>query len=112
MIAGDVGTVRRSTGRQVVRFAVDGDPDLPWLASLPDVGVQRRREDHVELSVPDEERARAVLRAAIDRGLPVTRFEISYPSLNDVFLGAVRRLPDDTQPTERELHASPDLVTV
>ena len=111
MIAGDVPAVRRSTGRQIVRFAVDGDPDLPWMSDLRDVGIQRRREDYVELSVRDEDSARGVLRAAIDRGLPVTRFEISYPSLNDVFLGAVRHLPEDEKPTEHEVGRTADLVT-
>ncbi|MDQ3539948.1 MAG: ATP-binding cassette domain-containing protein [Chloroflexota bacterium] len=113
MIAGDVPGVRRSTGRQIVRFAVDGDPDLPWLSELRDVGIHRRREDYVELSVRDEDSARAVLRTAIDRRLPVTRFEISYPSLNDVFLGAVRHLPEDEKPTAHELRGAPDpdLVT-
>ncbi len=111
MIAGDVPGVRQSTGRQIVRFAVDGDPELPWLSQLHDVSIHRRREDHVELSVRDEEQAREVLRSAIDRGLPVTRFEISYPSLNDVFLGAVRQLPEDQKPSEQELSGTRDLVT-
>lgn len=111
MIAGDVLGVRQSTGRQIVRFAVAGDPHLDWLSGMRDVGAHRRREDHVELSVGDEDRARQVLREAIDRQLPVTRFEISSPSLNDVFLGAVRHLPEDEKPTERELGRSADLVT-
>ncbi len=111
MIAGDVPGVRRSTGRQIVRFAVDGDPDLPWLPELRDVGIHRRREDYVELSVRDEDSARAVLRTAIDRRLPVTRFEISYPSLNDVFLGAVSNLPENEKPTAHELRGAPDFVT-
>lgn len=113
MIAGDVPGVRRSTGRQIVRFAVDRDPDLAWLSELRDVGIHRRREDYVELSVRDEDSAREVLRTAIDRRLPVTRFEISYPSLNDVFLGTVRQLPEDEKPTGQELRGAPgsNLVT-
>jgi len=110
MIAGDVLGVRRSTGRQIVRFAVAGDSGLAWLSGMRDVGVHRRREDYVELSVGDEDSARRVLHEAIDRQLPVTRFEISYPSLNDVFLGAVRHLEDE-KPTEREIGRSADLVT-
>lgn len=111
MIAGDVQGVRQSTGRQIVRFAVDGDLELTWLSGMRDVGVHRRREDYVELSVGDEDSARRVLREAIERQLPVTRFEISYPSLNDVFLGAVRHLPEDDKPTELKLGRSADHVT-
>ena len=94
MIAGDVGSVRRSTGHQVVRFGVSGNPELPWLQELEGVTVSRQREDAVELAVPDEETARDVLREAVRRDLPVTQFDISYPSLNEVFLSLVQGPPE------------------
>ncbi len=97
MISGEVADVRRSAGRQVVTFGVDGadgSDDLPWVDDVPDVRIERRRADHLELAVPDAVAAQAVLQEAIRRGLTVSRFDISYPSINDVFLGLVRRLPD------------------
>ncbi len=97
MIAGDVRSVRQSTGHQVVRFGVSGNPGLPWLSDLPGVTIGRQREDAVELSVPDEESARAVLHEAVRRGLPVNQFEISYPSLNEVFLSLVRDIPGEAE---------------
>ena len=36
--------------------------------------------------------------AALRREEPVVRFEIDYPSLNDVFLNSVRGLPAAAQP--------------
>ena len=93
MIAGDIGAVRRSAGHQVVRFGVSGNPELRWLHDLGGVTVSRRREDTVELAVPDEETARDVLREAVRRDLPVTQFDISYPSLNEVFLSLVQGAP-------------------
>jgi len=97
MIAGDVRSVRQSTGHQVVRFGVSGNPGLPWLSDLSGVTIGRQREDAVELSVPDEESARAVLHEAVRRGLPVNQFEISYPSLNEVFLSLVRDIPGEAE---------------
>jgi hypothetical protein len=44
--------------------------------------------------VPDEAVARGVLHEALRRNAPVVRFEIDYPSLNDVFLAGVRGLPE------------------
>jgi ABC-2 type transport system ATP-binding protein len=91
---GDVDAVRRSTGKQNVRFAVTGDDRIPWLDDLPNTQVLRRREDYTELAVPDEQAARSILREAMRREVPVERFEISAPSLNDVFLSVVRKLPE------------------
>lgn len=96
LIAGDVPAVRRSTGKQVVRFAIAGDPAIDWLETMPGVDSAKRNEDFVEFVIPDEDAARAVLTEAIRRGAPVTRFEIDYPSLNDIFLSSVRGLDDDS----------------
>jgi ABC-2 type transport system ATP-binding protein len=93
MIAGTVDEVRRSMGRQVVRFDLATSDPRPWLTELPGVGIFRDREDYLELSVPDAETAQGVLREAMRRDLTVTQFDISYPSLNDVFLHLVRRIP-------------------
>jgi len=93
MIAGTVDEVRRSMGQQVVRFDLATSEPTPWLTEIPGVGIFRDREDHLELSVPDAETAQGVLREAMRRDLTVTRFDISYPSLNDVFLHLVRRIP-------------------
>lgn len=107
LISGSVDDVRRSTGQHYLRFAVAGDSELAWVADVPDTRVVNRRADHVEIAVPNEDSARAVLRTAMDRDLPVTMFEIDYPSLNDVFLDLVSQMPSDLQPTDEEL-AVPD----
>jgi len=106
MIAGEVFDVRRSVGRQVVKFGVDDETSLDWLGGTPGVRVARRRSDHLELAVPDAVTAQAVLREAVRRRLTVTRFDISYPSINDVFLHLVRGLPDD----ERMVANDPSLA--
>lgn len=92
--SGDVDTVRRSTGSTNLKFAIAGVDRIDWLESIERAQVIRRREDYTELSVPDEATARSILAEAVRRGEPVERFEISAPSLNDVFLAAVRKLPE------------------
>lgn len=105
LISGSVEDVRQSTGEHYLRFAVAGNKELAWLDNMPDANVLRRRSDFVEIGVPNEDVARGVLRVAMERDLPVTMFEIDYPSLNDVFLELVRQMPTDLQPTEEELSA-------
>ena len=90
LIAGDVPSVRKSMGSQVVRFAIAGNANVPWLDQFPDAQVIRQREDYLELSVPDADSARALLAEAMRRNEPITRFELDYPSLNDIFLDLVR----------------------
>lgn len=103
MIAGSVENVRQSVGEHYVRLAVAGDPQIAWLDAVPDLHIVRRRQDYVEVAVPDPSRAREVLEEAMRREAPVTRFEIDYPSLNDVFLTLVQQMPAHMQPTEEEL---------
>jgi ABC-2 type transport system ATP-binding protein len=95
LVSGEVLDVRKSMDRQVVRFATAGDTSASWLSRLPGVTVEREREDHVELRVPNAEAAQEVLTEAIRRGDTVTKFDISYPSINDVFLELVKgRVPE------------------
>lgn len=90
LIAGDVPSVRRSMGSQIVRFAVAGGGRVDWLEGLPNVELARQGEDYLELAVPNADEARTILSEAMRRNEPVTRFEIDYPSLNDIFLNLVR----------------------
>jgi ABC-2 type transport system ATP-binding protein len=95
VIGGSVRDVRRSTGRQVVRLAVDGDVSMPWLASIPGVRVVRPGEDYTELDVTHGVDPETVLQAALDRHLRVTEFVIADPSIEDIFIEKVGRRPTD-----------------
>jgi ABC-2 type transport system ATP-binding protein len=90
--SGTVREVKRSTGRQVVRFAsTDGD-DLAWLRSMPHLEVTRRGLDYTELSVDVGTDPQTILRTAVRRGEHVLRFEVADPSLEDVFVERVGAL--------------------
>jgi ABC-2 type transport system ATP-binding protein len=97
VIGGPVREVRRSSGRQVVRIALDGEgradgPDrLGWLSSFPGVRLSRPGADYAELTVPRDLDPEAILRAALERGERVTRFEIADPSLEEIFIELVGR---------------------
>jgi ABC-2 type transport system ATP-binding protein len=95
VIGGSVRDVRRSTGRQVVRLAVDGDVTMPWLASISGVRVVRPGQDYAELDVDRAVDPETVLKAALDRGLRVTEFVIADPSIEDIFIEKVGRRPTD-----------------
>jgi ABC-2 type transport system ATP-binding protein len=83
--------VKRSTGKQVVRLATDGDPDLPWLAEIPGVSIVRPGRDYSEIEVRGATDPETILREALARGERVTRFEIADPSIEQIFMERVGR---------------------
>lgn len=89
VVHGDVRSVKRSTGRQIVRLALADDPEIRWLNHLPGVTVTKRRPDFVEMEIQRGSDPEAILRAALEHGSRITRFEIGEPSLNDIFLASV-----------------------
>jgi ABC-2 type transport system ATP-binding protein len=98
IISGAVRDVKRGMNRQVVRLATDGDGNgVEWVGELPGVSVIAQRADYVELRVPADRDPETVLRAALDRGDRVTRFEISDPSLEEIFVEHVGRRATDEE---------------
>jgi ABC-2 type transport system ATP-binding protein len=77
VVSGTLRDVKRAMGRQVVRLAIDGDGSgAEWLDGMEGISISARRQDFVELAVPSGTDPETVLRAALDRGQRVTRFEI------------------------------------
>jgi ABC-2 type transport system ATP-binding protein len=106
VVSGSVRDVRRSTGRQMVRVAVEGDPEMAWLDGVDGVRVIRRGQDYVEAEVAPGHDPGAVLATALGRGCAIRQFEIAEPSLEQIFIERVGQI--DT--TERTL--APRTVTV
>jgi ABC-2 type transport system ATP-binding protein len=92
VVDGSLRDVKRAMGRQVVRLATEGDGHgAAWLNGLPGVEVTSERADYVELRIPGDRDPETILRAALDRGDRVTRFEIAEPSLEEIFVEHVGR---------------------
>ncbi|MCV0402503.1 MAG: ATP-binding cassette domain-containing protein [Chloroflexi bacterium] len=99
IVSGALRDVKRDMGRQVVRLATDGDGrGVEWLEQIPGIELTARREDYVELHVPADRDPDTILRAALERGDRVTRFEIADPSLEEIFVEHVgRRAVDESE---------------
>ncbi len=99
VVSGAVRDVKRAMGRRVVRLATDGNGHgVGWLSDLPGVTVTTQREDYVELHVPADRDPQTVLSAALERGERVTRFEITEPSLEEIFIEHVgHRAVDESE---------------
>ncbi|HEV2128436.1 MAG TPA: ATP-binding cassette domain-containing protein [Thermomicrobiales bacterium] len=91
LVAGDVEAVRESIDVKILRVGVAGDERLEWLDPYPEVEIRQQLRDHIEMQIPDEAVAQRILRDVLARGETVELFEVTVPSLNDVFLTRVRQ---------------------
>jgi ABC-2 type transport system ATP-binding protein len=106
VLQGPIREVKRSTGRRVVRLAVDDrdgdngtarDVAPEWLTQLKGVRVVRAGNDYLELAVDRDVDPESILREALDRGERVTNFLIAEPSIEEIFIERVGRAPSDDQ---------------
>jgi len=91
--------------RWLVRLAADhanGTDGLAWVEQVPGVTLTRRGEDYLELHVTSGTDPQSLLQAAMERGEKITRFEITDPSLEEVFIEHVGR-----PAAEDESHLAP-----
>ena len=94
VVGGAVRDVKHAMGRQVVRLAADGadgTDGLAWVTQMPGVTLTRQGADYLELHVRSDTDPESLLAAALERGERVTRFEITDPSLEEVFIEHVGR---------------------
>jgi ABC-2 type transport system ATP-binding protein len=93
---GRLRELKRATGRQWIRLALDGSTAAPpWLAELPGVDVVRKRATGAELELFAGSAPPAVLAAILDRGATVSEFAVVEPSLEALFIELVGRPADD-----------------
>jgi ABC-2 type transport system ATP-binding protein len=93
VLQGPIRDVKRSTGRRVVRLAVEGDGAAGWLADVKGVTIARAGNDYLELAVDRDVDPETILRAALDRGERVTNFLIAEPSIEEIFIEKVGHAP-------------------
>jgi ABC-2 type transport system ATP-binding protein len=96
VVQGSVREVKRQYGRNVARLKLDNDPEASWLEQLPGVQVTKRREDYIEMHIQANLNPNVIVEAALHHGGIISHFELTEPSLTDIFIeqvGAIA-LPD------------------
>ncbi len=89
VVGGNLREIKRSTGKMVVRLALDNDPELLWLDRIPGVTITKRRQDYVEMNLAPDVTPEQILQAASHQGGHILRFELAEPSLNEIFIERV-----------------------
>lgn len=96
VVQGSVQEVKRQHGRNVARLKLDNDPEARWLETLAGVQVTKRRQDYIEMQIQADLNPNLIIEAALQHGGIISHFEITEPSLTDIFIervGAIA-LPD------------------
>jgi ABC-2 type transport system ATP-binding protein len=86
MIQGSVREVKRRQGRNVARLKLDNDPEALWLDTLEEVQVKKRRQDYIEMQIQADLNPNLIVEAALQHGGIISRFELTEPSLTDIFI--------------------------
>jgi ABC-2 type transport system ATP-binding protein len=89
VVQGSVREVKRRQGRHVARLKLDNDPEASWLEQLQGVQVIRRREDYIEMQLLASLNPNVIVEAALQHGGIISRFELTEPSLTDIFIELV-----------------------
>jgi ABC-2 type transport system ATP-binding protein len=93
---GPLRQLKRASGRQWVRLALDGPNPAPaWLSDLEGVDVVRRDATGAELELLPEADPAATLASVLARGVTISRFEVIEPTLEALFIELVGRPPDE-----------------
>src|SRR5205085_10306803 len=86
VVQGSVREVKRQHGRNVARLKLDNDPEAAWLDALAGVQVTRRRQDYIEMQIKANLNPNLIVEEALHRGGVISRFELTEPSLTDIFI--------------------------
>ena len=89
VVQGSVREVKRKPGRHVARLKLENDAEVSWLEQLDGVQVTKRREDYIEMQLPATLNPNVIVEAALHHGGIISRFELTEPSLTDIFIELV-----------------------
>jgi ABC-type uncharacterized transport system, ATPase component len=99
VIQGSVKDVRRSQGRNIVRIKLDNDEQATWLDEIAEVHVTKRRQDYIELQMQAGLNPNIILEKALQRNATISLFEITEPSLTDIFIDYVGKIAQPDEPS-------------
>jgi len=86
LLFGDLAEIKRQRGANSVQVQAGRTPD-----DLANARKEVRRNGIVEYAIEEGRAPETILRSYLDAGIDVERFEVSLPSLNDIFIEEVSR---------------------
>ena len=91
LLYGSIIELKRSRGTRTVKIAADRRPE-----SVAGVMEPMAVNGHFEYTLAAGSEPQAILRSFLDAQIPVERFEVALPTLNEVFIEEVSRARHDS----------------
>jgi ABC-2 type transport system ATP-binding protein len=85
LLYGSLMELKRSRGKRTVKIAADRRPE-----SVAEVAEPVAVNGHFEYKLAAGSEPQAILRSFLDAQIPVERFEVALPTLNEIFIEEVR----------------------
>jgi ABC-2 type transport system ATP-binding protein len=105
IIRGSVREVKRQQGRNVARLKLDNDPEALWLDTLEGVQVTKRRQDYIEMNIQSNLNPNLIVEEALRHSAIISRFELTEPSLTDIFIEHVGKIALQDAPSAMSTQA-------
>jgi ABC-2 type transport system ATP-binding protein len=86
LLHGRLSELKRARGTRSVRIIAARQPD-----NIPGVLKASVRNGSLEYVLDRQTQSDAVMRAFLDAGIPVEKYEVALPSLNEIFIEEVQR---------------------
>ena len=96
IIQGSVKKIKHQHGRNIARLKLDNDPEAHWLDTLEGIQITKRRQDYIEMQIQANLNPNLIVETALHHGSIISHFELTEPSLTDIFIEYVGQiaLPD------------------
>ncbi len=89
LLYGRLAELKRARSTRSIRVTAEHEP-----ASIPGVVHRQAGKGSFEYLLREEAQPDAVMRAFLDAGIPVERYEVALPSLKEIFIEEVSRARD------------------
>src|SRR6266516_188182 len=99
VVQGSVQEIKRQHGRNMARLKLDNDPEATWLDTQAFVQVTNRRQDYIEMPFQANLNPNLIVEAALQHGGIINRFELTEPSLTDIFIEKVGAASEPVAPS-------------
>lgn len=89
LLYGRLSELKQARGTHSIRITAERQPD-----SIPGIVNTETRDGVFEYLMDKETQPNEVLRSFLDAGIPIERYEVVLPSLNEIFIEEVSRARD------------------
>jgi ABC-2 type transport system ATP-binding protein len=87
VLQGNLNEIKKSYGR--VNLVIKADADISSFISEMKLNVVEKTPSETKIRLEAEEQAKGLLNKLVEAGVPIVKFELTEPSLHEIFVEKV-----------------------